>query len=176
MATTSTNVAQTYTQIAYTSLGTAGLSISLSSIPSTYTDLRLVLWAKHTTGTAQTGGLTLNSDNGNNYSYLYIEGYPASNVSTNNGGGQASIPLGVQSSLSSAYPYLYIIDIFSYTSAFYKPVMIFCAEDNNSGSSSASEAVNGVWASTSAINTITITSGSNFAVGTSLALYGIQAA
>ena len=63
-------MASTYEPIATTTLGSAASSITFSSIPATYTDLRLVL--VHTpsasTGNAQ---MQFNSDTATNYSYTY---------------------------------------------------------------------------------------------------------
>jgi hypothetical protein len=62
----------TYTPIATTTLGSAAVSVTFSSVPSTYTDLVLVL--NGTTPSSIGIGLRFNSDSGTNYSNTFVAG------------------------------------------------------------------------------------------------------
>jgi hypothetical protein len=72
-------MAPTYEPIATTTLGTAAASITFSSIPATYTDLRLVVVAKAVS--ASTLDVRFNNDSGTNYSKTEISGDGSSAVS-----------------------------------------------------------------------------------------------
>jgi len=161
----------TYEPIATTTLGTTAASITFSTIPATYTDLRLVIVP---IGTLDTRDLYLifNSDTGTNYSRTTLRGSGASalsasaanvsemNLSTGSGG------------TSNTVPYLLTADIFSYAGSTYKTILSKASEDFN-GSGAVSTQV-GLWRSTSAITSITIlTLANNFAANSSATLYGI---
>jgi len=64
----------TYTPIATTTLGSAVASYSFTSIPSTYTDLVLILNPSGTTTNGQDVGLRFNSDSATNYSRTALSG------------------------------------------------------------------------------------------------------
>lgn len=173
MATTTTNSAKTYTQIAWTSLASAASSITFSSIPSTYTDLRVV-FAGTSASLTPSVKLQFNSDTTGNYSYRYLSGNGtgASSSSSQNSG---SIFLALVTGLSTTISTMLTIDIFSYAGSAYKTVLSSGAFDLNG--SGTVESFVGLWRSTSAINTVSLTgTNANFAAGTTAALYGIKAA
>ncbi len=72
----------TYEKIATTTLGSAALSVTFSSISASYTDLVLIVDGS----TASASGLALqfNGDTGNNYSDTYIYGDGSSAASGRN--------------------------------------------------------------------------------------------
>lgn len=161
----------TYEPIASTTLSSAASSITFSSIPGTYTDLRLVLVATTTTGTSCY--LRFNSDTGTNYSRteLYANG---SNAFSSGGSSQAQISFLVNS-ISTTIPTFVTADIFSYAGSTFKTCLTSASQDEN-GSGAVGRFV-GLWRSTSAITSVNLFFYSgNFATGTTATLYGIKAA
>jgi hypothetical protein len=156
--------------IATTTLGSANATITFSSIPATYTDLRLVLTSLSSTGNTQY--FTLNTDTGTNYSYtmLYGTGAAASSFRTTSGS-RIDIASDVVSA-SSTIPFFVAVDIFSYAGSTYKTCLVTSSEDLNG--SGVTVARVGLWRSTSAINQIIINrTGGNYNTGTTATLYGI---
>ena len=164
-------MATTYEPIATTTLGTANATITFSSIPSTYTDLRIIFNAKLTaTGSTTTSSnVRFNSDTGANYSYTYVCG----NGSTGSSGAinTTSAYLIETPNVASIWG-LTTIDIFSYAGSTNKTALATCSADQN-GSGILTRNV-ALWRSTSAINSVSlIASSSTWAVGTTATLYGI---
>ena len=157
----------TYEKIATTTLGSTATSITLGSIPATYTDLRLVIVASATSGDVQ---LQLNSDTGSNYSRTYLYGTGASAGSFS--GANTSFVYLTGAGLSTT-PKLYTVDLFSYAGSTYKTFLYEGNEDAN-GSGQVLRGV-ALWRSTSAITSIYLY-GATFAIGTTATLYGIKAA
>lgn len=163
-------MAVTYEKIATNTLGSAAASVTFSSIPSTYTDLVLICDTKASTGTPN-NRLQVNSDTASNYSQTVLAGngttatsaryssntfiyadYYATNDTTNNKNT--------------------IIQFMNYANtSTYKTVL------SRAGNAAAgTDAIVGLWRSTSAINSITVYSTSNWASGAVFSLYGIKAA
>jgi hypothetical protein len=151
----------TYEPIATTTLGSA------ASISSAYTDLRVVVVGTTTSGTDVR--LRFNSDSGTNYSITAL--YRNGTTATSNRATSASA-IDVNSFIAGmgSTPKMYSIDIFSYAGSTYKTALCTASEDNN-GSGYVDRRV-GLWRSTSAITTITM-SGATYATGTTATLYGI---
>lgn len=163
---------ETYTPIATTTLSSATASYTFSSIPSTYTDLILVVNAG-TSSSGQSIGMRFNSDSGNNYSSTDLvadASGPASGRTTSTsfirvvGRG-----IGTDTTLIDNG----VTNILNYSnSATYKPVL------NRSNVSGGVIMCVAQWRSTAAITSITIfgEGPSNLITGTTLTLYGITAA
>lgn len=165
MPDTSTEVA-----IATTTLGSANTTITFSSIPSTYTDLRIV-FVDNGLSTADRPVLQFNGDTGANYSVTRMTGTGSAAGSTRN---TSDNQIRFQNSnLESTYPSLLTVDIFSYTASVNKTCLGMQSDDGN-GTGNIFVGV-GLWRSTSTINQILIKtiSGNNFATGTTATLYGI---
>ena len=161
-------MATTYEKIQSTTLGSPTSSITFSSITSAYTDLRLVLVAKDTTGDYPY--LRLNSDSGSNYSLTRLQGDGASATSSRQTN-QTEAFL-INGSLTTTIPVLIELDFFSYAGSTFKTFLNSYSGDYN-GSGYAIRMVH-LWRSTSAINNINIfVSSGNFATGTTATLYGI---
>lgn len=163
----------TYEPIATTTLGSAANSFSFTSIPSTYTDLRLVITAMATTGTIDTW-LYMNNDTGTNYSGTRVSGTGAAassaeffNVSDNYDTNLSSI---------STLPCLITHDIFSYAGSTNKTYLTTVSMDKN-GSGVVNYYVK-MWRSTAAITRLDYRAGGSttFATGTTATLYGIKKA
>lgn len=153
----------TYTPIATQTLGSAASTVTFSSIPSTYTDLVLVM----------TGYLT-----GAGAVYCQFNGDTASNYSSTFLQGQASAGSGIDTAcyifgyLSSGSQNTGISHIMNYANTTIYKTYVARANDTNTVNANV-----GLWRSTAAINSIALkTSANNFVVGSTFTLYGIAAA
>lgn len=166
MPDTSTEVA-----IATTTLGSAASTITFSSIPGTYTDLRLVLVCK-TSSQFNNPGLRFNSDSGTNYSATLLDGNGSTAASTRQTAFDymSMIQTGIT---SDTLEQLYTADIFSYAGSTNKTALLSASADRNGGGRVANSV--GLWRSTSAITSIVIISagGADYSAGTTATLYGI---
>jgi hypothetical protein len=160
-------MAATYTPIAtYTADGTSN-NITFTSIPSTYTDLRLVCSGFFIAGYQGTF-FRLNGDTGSNYSFTYMYGNGSSTTSgraSNQGTGFLQMS-GNQSNV--------LVDFLNYSNTTtYKTNLL----RQNGTSDLVLTAVN-LWRSTAAINSISITPdySGNIGSGSTFTLYGIEAA
>lgn len=160
-------MAVTYEAIATTTLSSATSTVTFSSIPQTYTDLRVVF-----TGTANATsafGLRYNSDTGANYSYTALYGTGAAVASIR--GSSTTDPANgniwtTQSNVTA--------DIMNYSnSTTYKTAI--SRADNAANRTAAWVSL---WRSTAAITNlqITTTSANTYSIGSTFTLYGIKAA
>jgi hypothetical protein len=163
----------TYEPIATSTLGSAANSITFSSIPGTYTDLRIVF---------NVSGLSTGNDpairvNGNTagYSGTWLRG-SGSAGSSSRFTATSSIFLSPWSGGLTSNPSLFTIDIFSYTTSVNKTFLVSSSMDNN-GSGSIGYVV-GLRTTTNAITSVTLilSPSGNFNSGTIATLYGIKAA
>lgn len=164
----------TYESIATTTLSSTASSVTLSSIPSTYTDLRLVAtYGSNTTGTLSY--IRFNGDTGVNYSFTYLVGNGSAASSSRNTD-VAQIGGVVNSFGSSSIPSMAQYDIMSYAGSTYKTVLTQGSNDIN-GSGSVERGV-GLWRNTAAINSITIFDVNSrlYKIGSTFTLWGIKAA
>lgn len=161
---------------AYESIATAagtGSSavITFSSIPGTYSHLQIRAIARTASGTG--AFLQYNSDTGSNYTRHYLEG-DGSTVAAGAGTSQTKIDY-LQAISTASTNAVNIVDILDYANTNkYKTTRILGGFDaNGTGQIGLGS---GLWMSTSAISTITITTsnGANFATTTQFALYGIK--
>lgn len=160
----------TYEPIATQTLGSTAASITFSSIPSTYTDLRLVL--VNTTSTAANLYMRFNSDTSTNYSSTHVAGN-GSSVNNARYTNLAYARLFDTGATSTTVPTMVEIDIFSYNGSTNKTTLCrFSGDLNGSGATDSSVSL---WRQTSAISTILLyPSGGTFSVGTTATLYGIK--
>ena len=160
----------TYTPIATQTLGSAAASITFSSIPGTYTDLRLVLTCTSSSANSDIL-LTFNGDTATNYSRTYLVGLGSSAIS-GSPTSQNNIPLDGWGA-STTVPQMYSVDIFSYAGSTNKTLLCSASEDDN-GSGRVTIEV-GLWRNTSAITSITLGSTGviTFSTGTIATLWGI---
>jgi hypothetical protein len=161
----------TYEPIATTTLGSATTTITFSSIPATYTDLRLVLVAR-AVSTSISVDVRFNSDSGSNYSktILYGDGTAAQSGRTTS---QTQIGTNYGSAFDATNPGLLTMDLFSYAGSTNKTVL-FTVDNDLNGSGETQRTV-ALWRNTSAINTIAMISSANqFKIGTTATLYGIK--
>lgn len=157
----------TYEPIATTTLGSAASTVDFNSIPSTYTDLKLIY-----VGSASNVNflVKLNSDSASNYSYLLIQG-DGTSASSSAGTNQTS---GRGGYISTTQISLVELDFFSYAGSTNKTFLASSSGDAN-GSGAVRKLVN-LWRSTSAITSINLSNSMSFNAGSTFTLYGIKAA
>jgi hypothetical protein len=153
----------TYSQISSTTLGSTVSSVTFSNIPATYTDLVVIV-------TTTTGGdisYRINGDTGANYSQTIIYSYSAFNSTRSTNATSHYLNYG-----SNAGNFFATLNFNNYSNATtYKTSLL---RDNANGATT--DVMVGLWRSTAAINSITFTPPSSFAVGSTFNLYGILAA
>lgn len=165
-------MANTYKIIEVKTLSTSTASITFSSIPQTYTDLKLVMSVRDTvTGTGnawQAFDIYFNGSN-TGISGKVVYGTGASAASTNAAYGQGNEGSTTASTFSSNEVY-----IPNYTSANYKSYSVEQVTENNA-TSALIYPFAGLWSSASAITSITCSSlGTAFATNSTFYLYGIN--
>lgn len=157
----------TYTPIATQTLGSPNATVTFSSIPNTYTDLRLIIVG----GFATTSAIRMrfNSDSASNYSYTRILG---------NGTAATSDRTNSDNAIDAGYITTdvfnnSIIDIMSYSNT-----SVFKQCLNRWNTTTFAVAAAALYRSTAAISTITLTSGAtaNWVAGSTFTLYGVKSA
>jgi hypothetical protein len=156
----------TYTPIQTYTIPSLTTTFSLTSIPSTYTDLIVVIGG----GTAAPTGVyfSFNGDTSSNYSVTRMYGF-----GSGQGSGRTSNQTRAEIAGSWTATNTIIMNFQNYSNTTtYKTIV-------SRGSDATDTVSTGValWRSTAAINSITFTTDStNFAVGTVITIYGIAAA
>tara|TARA_R110000868_G_scaffold25387_1_gene98997 strand:+ start:663 stop:1148 length:486 start_codon:yes stop_codon:yes gene_type:complete len=156
----------TYNSIATTTLGTATNSYTFSSIPSTYTDLVLIVYTK----TVATDNLAIqvNGDTATNYSNTYMAGNGTTAISGRNTSVSQAFITGTGTTFGTS-----IINFQNYANTTTNKTFI----GRGSWSDYQARASAALWRSTSAISSITVLStGDNFQTGSTFTLYGIASA
>jgi hypothetical protein len=161
-------MASTYEKIASTTLGSAASTITLSSIPATYTDLRIVLANAFTSYALDTVKIRFNSDTATNYSATQLMGDGATASSSV----QSSVSSGLlgRAGYQSTRPAMITADVFSYAGSTFKTYLSDSAADQN-GSGEVLRTV-GLWRSTAAITSVTLMN-VTFEAGAIVTIYGI---
>ena len=162
-------MASTYEPIATNTLGTAVASVTFSSIPSTYTDIVLIV--SSSASVASYISLQYNGDTATNYSVTLLRGNGTAASSTRYSSTN-EIYVSV-ASINNTDINNTIVQFQNYSNTTtYKTNL---SRANNAGLST--DASVGVWRNTAAINSIKVlNTGANFAVGSTFTLYGIKAA
>jgi hypothetical protein len=167
-----------YESIATVTVGSGGsLSITFSSIVGTYKHLQIRGIAKYLNTAGGSMRLQFNSDTGSNYSYHYLSGDGASASAGAGTSGTFIAPsIGQQDTGQFTASVIDILD-YSNTNKYKTSRILSGLDKNGSGSMQLSS---GLWMSTSAITSITLTPQSNttptnqFEQYSSFALYGIK--
>lgn len=161
----------TYTPIATTTLGSNQSSITFNSF-SGYTDLVLVTNVKTTTS-GRDLLLQFNGDTGTNYSRTFLtgDGSTASSGRTTN---YSSILMDYWGFADTGFVQMNITHIMNYSNSTTYKTTLSRASNANSGT----DATVGLWRSTAAITSMTISAISSgvFATGSTFTLYGIASA
>ena len=155
----------TYTPIATYTAPSAQSSYTFTSF-SGYTDLRLIVAGTLTS--LEDIGIQFNGDTGSNYSQTYILGTGSGSGSSGRQSNATQMNLGALDSNQSVA----IFDFINYSnSTTYKTAL-----NRSSAAAWALFAKVGLWRNTAAITSIKVMPVNHFATGTTLTLYGIQAA
>lgn len=162
-------MANTYEPIATTTLGSAAASITFSSIPNTYTDLKLIVKLLPTG--ALRPRLEFNSDAGTNYCALLFTGAGDGGIASMNLY-TATNYINVTNGSPGNYPVFIEIDIQSYANSTYKTTLCKYYYDSTTGGRISYGT--GTWLSTSAISTIRLFASTlTFEPSSTATLYGI---
>ena len=164
----------TYQAIATTTFTGSALSYSFSSIPSTYTDLVLVISAQ-VGSAASNAQMTFNGDSATNYSTTFLDGDGTSVTSSRS----SSVAFATVGYIPATGNYdMALIHIQNYSnSTTYKTCLVRISAPTRGLSS----ALVNLWRSTAAITSLTLQAYGGgayrtFAAGTTFTLYGIKAA
>jgi len=162
----------TYEPIATTTLGSTGTSVTFSSIPSTYTDLVLIV--EQTASSTNNHGIRFNNDTNYNYSTTLMYGSSSTTASeqkSTSGGGAQNFIFTCNGATSGRV--VNVIHIMNYSnSTTYKTAFARWANGAN-----ASSAHVGLWQNTATINRIDyVVAAGNINSGSTFTLYGIKAA
>lgn len=167
-------MARTYEPIASQTLGTAAASAEFTSIPGTYTDLVLVMYATTTADTA-TGRLTFNGSGGTNYSFTNLEG-TGSTAASGRGSSLESIRFTNNTGFDDSSPSTGVFHIMSYANTNVFKTVLHSSADFGTSFPGVTRRV-GLWRLTDAITSVKVeTTGSTFKSGSTFSLYGIRAA
>ena len=161
----------TYEPIATTTLGSSTATVTFSSIPSTYTDIVLIINAGCSGAAEQDCLIRVNGDSGGNYSATYLYGTGSSALSGRNA---------TQTESTAGYPIrptlisTLILQFPNYSNTTTYKNWLGRA---NSADSMVYSHIS-LWRNTNAINTILLYPSNtvNFLAGSTFTLYGITAA
>jgi hypothetical protein len=165
----------TYVSIATTTFGSAAASYTFSSIPSTYTDLVLV--GNFALASASNAlNLQFNSDTATNYSVTTLYGDGSAAASTKSAT-RNTIPVSYYVCASTTLgESALIVSVQNYSNATTYKTTLGRMNRGSASNYPGAESTVGLWRSTAAITSITISSAVNISVGSTFTLYGIKAA
>jgi hypothetical protein len=172
----------TYESIATTTLGSNTTSVTFSSIPATYTDLRVV--TSNAILVPSGGGLPdnflrINGDSGSNYSRTILYGNGTSAISERTANA-TSLWSYSGSSTTSAQPIsITTWDFLNYSNTTTNKTVLSRIETINNSTIFITFATVQLWRSTAAINQLVFSlqaSATGFITGSTFTLYGIKAA
>ena len=155
----------TYTPIATTTLGSAAASYTFSSIPSTYTDLVLII---NPNSSVDNMNFRFNGDTGTNYSNTWLFGSGSSALST-----RGTNRTTIAGTVSGGW------EIVRFQIMNYSNTTTYKSTLNRADDAANYVGTNvGLWRSTAAINSVTIVAGGpgDLPAGLMATLYGITAA
>lgn len=160
----------TYTLIASSTLGSATNSVTFSSIPATYTDLILVMNIKAASSTYPR--IRVNGDSGSNYSSTLLRGDGSTALSRRQTN-VSQFDEFAYNTLSTTQFVPVIVNFNDYANG--TTYKTFLARTSDAGQEVMASV--GLWRSTSAINSIAISTNNsvNFTVDSTFKLYGIEA-
>ena len=165
-------MATTYESIQTTTLGSSAATVTLNSIPQTYTDLIVVMNYKSTN--SPTGGAVItvrfNNDSSSLYSTKTLEGNGSGNISQGQSNQTQTWLTGFQG-VANAGPYTTTMNINNYSNTTSPKTHLTLTGAGNIAIYA------GLYRGTSAISRIDITSGNgSFAANSVFTVYGIKAA
>lgn len=166
----------TYEPIQTQTLGSSTQTVTLSSIPGTYTDLVLVISPASATSSGSAIRMRINGDTtASSYSSIYLQGLGSSSNSAKE---QNDLSLGWQIGVTNSFVNAYILHFMNYSNT--TTFKTFLGRGNSGIDGTAAQVHS--YRSTSAITSMSFTIGpysspnNNFATGSTFTLYGIKAA
>jgi len=150
-------------------------TITFSSIPGTYTDLKLVCSA--ISSNANNLVIRFNDDSGTNYNMTEMTTQVGSTPYSLPWSGLTYLPISLNEVLSTTIPGMYTMDVMSYAGSLFKSCI---TRGDHAGTTQYDVSrATGMWKSTSAITSLTIRfySGTTntYSPGSRFTLYGIKA-
>lgn len=174
-------MATTYEAIATVTVGSGGAaSMAFSSIPATYTDLVVKISSRCNYGEIDQGVFVrFNSDSGSNYAVRELLANPNATPTSLSWSSQTYLYIFQQAAQNATANTFGSIDFYipNYTSSNYKSTSTNGVTETNatSGTNRLLSLSAGLWSSTSAITSITLTSqNGNFDQYSTATLYGIK--
>lgn len=162
-------MAKAMVALANITLGSAQSTVTFSSIPSTYRDLRLVVDVLNTSSSNQTN-IQLNADTASNYSRVIMAGQAATGATSASASGTSIVCMGWSAPDNATRVLLTADFLDSSATDKHKSVLLRSNHGNEI------DAVAARWANTSAITSIKLyPDSSTFAAGSTFALYGVVA-
>ena len=150
--------------LANITLGSSAATVTFSSIPATYRDLRLVINGKTTIGQYSTI-FEINGDTGSNYYRVYFTGNGSTTTSAT-----SATTYAILADENPTTPGIDILDFMDYSATDKHKSIIY--RNNVADTSSGAGALR--WANTAAITSFKIGSGaSTWMAGSTFSLYGI---
>lgn len=172
-------MANTYTLIETKTLTSTVASVVFSSIPQTYTDLKIV-WSARTNWTSAVDSLYIRfNSNSSSYQSKQMLGFSNNgNVYSESDPTNTSV-VSYTATGSTAYANSFSaaeMYIPNYTSSTYKNCVLDGTMINDTASNSWTNTSNSLWSNSAAINSITFISnnGASFIANSSFSLYGIK--
>lgn len=164
----------TYDSISTTTLGSSATTVTLSSLPQTFTDLRLVMRLSGTS--LETIRLRMNGNTSSVYNGAYVWASGDTSFTGTSYTSNSSSVIGQIRSEGSGSFNTFILDFFSYRkSNLGRTGLIYATDNVQSGSTSNANRGTFSWSDTNAVTSITIftAGGGNMASGSTFSLYGI---
>jgi hypothetical protein len=174
-------MANTYTLIQAINVGSGGqASIDFTSIPSTYTDLSLVVSARATSGSAYGTGLKMvfNNVTSAQYTWKNLQGYDSTADSNGTASADVYVTAGQMPTANQTASVFGSNNIYipNYAGGSNKSISAEAVTEQNATTGWIVNMIAGLWSNTSAINRITLSTGngSNFVQYSNAYLYGIK--
>ena len=172
-------MATTYQLISSVTVGSGGAaSMGFTSIPATYTDLKLVISSRTTEANYYSNLLmTFNGSSAANYSFLRFIGIGSGTSTDGPFTSQTNIYIGETDGSTATANTFGSFDLYipNYAGSTYKSISVDKVMENNSSSLNILGFVAASWSNTAAINRITLTPASgNFVEYSTAYLYGIS--
>lgn len=154
-----------WTPLANTTLGANAVSVTFSSISGSYRDLFIVVQGSTTSG--QNLFVRFNSDStASNYIFVSMSGDGSSTTSKTTTNGYINYWTNWDTAQNNT-----VVNIMDYAATDKHKIYL----SRNNSTAVGVEAVCGRWANTAAVTTVAVLAATNFASGTSFALYGVSA-
>lgn len=168
-------MANTYTLIEKTTLGSSQANVSFDLIPATYTHLKLLISARSESGATTSDGLKCYF-NGSNSSLTYQRLFSNGSGIYADSGSLGLAGICTSNGQTSATFGNSELNVFNYTSSNYKSFSADGVAESDGATDYQSQLLSSIWSSTAIINEITFITetGSNFMSGSSFYLYGIK--